>query len=170
MGDFFSITRKISRDHGNLAVANPSFLHQSLDLMDNVADLSRRIRCLKKGDTFCLFPIVRVFRSIAEQILFQPGKFRMLCETAVFLIVQHNVRQFFYLVFLRDFRQAHCHLATHIKEILHPHSSVHTRRLVCRHSHKHLFCVNKKQFSQTVLNRRKARIAIQGNDAVPDQL
>ena len=84
MGDFFSITRKISRDHSNLAVANPSFLHQSLDLMDNVAGSLQKDSMPEKGDTFCLFPIVRVFRFIAEQILFQPGKFRMLCETAVF--------------------------------------------------------------------------------------
>ena len=124
----------------------------------------------EKGDTFCLFPIVRVFRSIAEQILFQSRQVPDAVRNGGFLIVQHNVRQFFIWFFSTRFQTGALPSGDSYKEILHPHSSVHTRRLVCRHSHKHLFCVNKKQFSQTVLNRRKARIAIQGNDAVPDQL
>ena len=116
--DFLSISGKIPGDHSDLAVTHTLFLHQLLDLVNDLVYLSRRIGGLPERNAPCLqslwifflldssvpfllhsgsffsfvlpetICLISVFCPIAEQMLLQPGKLRAFCKAPAFLVCQ----------------------------------------------------------------------------------
>ena len=170
MRDLLSVSGKVTRDHCNLTIPHPFLLNQPLDLMHDPADLSGRVGGLKKGNASCILPRINRICPITKQMLFHPGKLRSIKKSSVFLILQPDILLLAYLIFLCKFRQSYRHLSAHIKEILDSHFPVNVSFLICGHRYINLLGIYQKQFHQPILYRGKARISIQGDDAVFDQL